>query len=172
MLEVLKIHTKVFNKLQRNERVAARQGTNLLYHLTHAIQYGRDPGVASGENKLIAYVGHDTNIANVAALLNLHWELPEYPRDDMPPGGALIFEVRQPPDKPEAPENQRVYAFFAAQSADTMRELDKKAPTIVPVYIPCPGGAGSCSVSEFRQLAAKAIDANNDCITDWPPAAP
>jgi 4-phytase/acid phosphatase len=108
----------------------------------------------------------------VAALLNLHWELPEYPRDDMPPGGALIFEVRQPPDKPEAPENQRVYAFFAAQSADTMRELDKKAPTIVPVYIPCPGGAGSCSVSEFRQLAAKAIDANNDCITDWPPAAP
>jgi len=120
MLDILKIHTGVFDKVQRASYVAQRQGDNLLYHIAYAVEYGRDPTETERDKKFIAYIGHDTNIANVAGLLNLHWQLYKYPVDDMPPGGALIFEVRK-----ESDNQLFVYAFFAAQSPDTMREGSK-----------------------------------------------
>jgi 4-phytase / acid phosphatase len=39
MLDVLKIHTQVFDRVQRDKYVSLRQGGNLLYHLSHAVEY-------------------------------------------------------------------------------------------------------------------------------------
>jgi 4-phytase/acid phosphatase len=107
MLDVLRLHTAVFDKVQRAKYVAGRQGANLLYHIVYALKNGRDPGSPGGPYKLVAYVGHDTNIANLAGLLDLHWQLPEYPQDDMPPGGALVFELRHQPAVPLFPTTGR-----------------------------------------------------------------
>ena len=41
--------------------------------------------------------GHDTNLSNIAGTLNLNWII-DGRRDDTPPGGALLFELRQLPD--------------------------------------------------------------------------
>ncbi|MGH6834311.1 MAG: histidine-type phosphatase [Methylocella sp.] len=165
MLDILQIHTEVFKKVQRACYVAQQQGDNLLYHLTYAVQNGRDPTEPDGDKKFIAYIGHDTNIANVAGLLDLHWRLSEYPVDDMPPGGALIFEVRKALDK-----QLYVYAFFAAESPDTMRQGDKAVAEMRPVSIPCTGKGndGSCSIAEFIKLTDKALDnkAKEVCVTD------
>jgi 4-phytase/acid phosphatase len=165
MLDTLQLHTAVFSKVQRAHYVSQRQGANLLYHIAYAVKNGRDPGTASGDNKFIAYVGHDTNIANVAALLNLHWTAGKYSADDMPPGGALIFEVRQEPAS--------VSAFFAAQSPDDMRN-QMGEPDQVPVKIPrCGNSDRSCPLedfvkpmAEFLKMTRPILDSNRQCLTD------
>ncbi|MGB6177538.1 MAG: histidine-type phosphatase, partial [Methylocella sp.] len=177
-LDILKIHTGVFDKVQRRASyVAQRQGDNLLYHIAYAVEYGRDPTETERDKKFIAYIGHDTNIANVAGLLNLHWQVSKYPVDDMPPGGALIFEVRK-----ESDNQLFVNAVFAAQSPETMRQEDKaeaemKAEAkMVAVSIPCARKRidGSCSMKEFTHLTGKAVknEANPVCVTDLHPELP
>ncbi len=176
MLDILRLHTAVFDKVQRAKYVAERQGSNLLHHIVYALENGRDPGAPGGPYKFIAYVGHDTNIANLAALLDLHWQLPEYPQDDMPPGGALVFELRQRPNQPPS-----VDAFFAAQSPDAMRNYTGPAPGHVPVKtddVPvkirrCPPGGDICAMDDFVVPLAQFIamtrpilERNPGCLTD------
>jgi 4-phytase / acid phosphatase len=170
MLELLEIHTGVFRVIQREcKEVAQRQGENLLYHIAYAILKGRDPSEPpGGEQKLIAYVGHDTNIANVAGLLNLHWKISKYPQDDMPPGGALIFEVRK-----ESDNQLYVDVSFAAQPPGTMRQ-EMPGAKMVPVSIKCSGTTridGRCSMDEFIDLAEQAFDNEvaKACVTDVRP---
>jgi 4-phytase / acid phosphatase len=97
MLDILQIHTQVFKKVQRDEYVSLRQGGNLLYHLSYAVEHGTDPSEPNGSKTFIAYIERDTNIANLAGILNLHWHLSEYPDDDMPPEvlSSLRFAGRQ-----------------------------------------------------------------------------
>jgi 4-phytase / acid phosphatase len=177
VMDLLSIHTGVFKVVQREcPEIATRQGSNLLYHMAYAIAHGRDPSESEGDKELIAYIGHDTNIANVAGLLNLHWKLDEYPEDDMPPGGALIFEVRKHSD------NQlHVYAWFAAQPPDIMRNRTRGAKKW-PVSISCERD-GSCTMDAFLDLVEHALDpvivvryakdsvevVKNDCVTDFHP---
>jgi 4-phytase/acid phosphatase len=109
-----------------------------------------------------------TSIANLAALLDLHWQLPEYPQDDMPPGDALVFELRQGPN-----HQPSVDAFFAAQSPDAMRNHTDTAPDHVPVKTrPCPPG-GQCAMADFVVPLAQFIamttpilGQNRGCLTD------
>jgi 4-phytase/acid phosphatase len=172
MLEMLQIHTEVFKQLQRAQYVAQQQGDNLLYHISYAIEHGTDPSEPNAGKKFIAYIGHDTNIANVAGLLNLHWRLSEYPDDDMPPGSALIFEVRK--------DGGRLFvsSAFAVEPPDIMRDPEKflgpepitdwlKVAKMVPLSIPCTGKRrdGSCPMAEFTRLTAPARD-NKACVTD------
>lgn len=168
MLDILGLHTAVFNEVQRAHYVAARQGANLLYHVVGAIKTGLDPGSPGGPYKFVAYVGHDTNIANLAALLDLHWQLPEYPLDDMPPGGALVFELRQPSN--QAPI---VDAFFAAQSPDEMQS-GAGEPERAPVKTRrCPANGGHCEMvdfvvplAEFIDMTTPILQRNRGCLTD------
>jgi len=44
-------------------------------------------------SKLVVYVGHDTNLANIGGMLGLHWRLKTYLPDETPPAGALAFEL-------------------------------------------------------------------------------
>ena len=77
----------------------ARQGANLLFHMAYAIKNGAPliPLSTDGAapSNFVVYVGHDTNIANVAGLLGLQWQIGDYPRNDVAPGAALAFEVRR-----------------------------------------------------------------------------
>ena len=67
--------------------------------------------------KFVAYVGHDTNIANLAGIMDVTWTQAGYQRNQTPPAGALVFEVRLGPDK-----KQRVYTSYLAQSPEQMRK--------------------------------------------------
>ncbi len=62
-------------------------------HLQQAVTGKQVPG-ALGElgDRAVILVGHDTNLANIAGMLNLNW-LIDGRRDDTPPGGALVFEL-------------------------------------------------------------------------------
>src|SRR5262249_61291158 len=97
-MKVLAIHADLFNKKQRNGGVALLQGANLLYHMAYAIRNGA-PLTPSADGatpvNFVVYVGHDTNIANVAGLLGLQWPAGDYPANEVSPGAALAFEVRR-----------------------------------------------------------------------------
>lgn len=60
--------------------VARRYASNLLAHVVRALG---DAGGAA------LYVGHDTNVEQVAALLNLTWAIPPYADNLVPPGSIL-----------------------------------------------------------------------------------
>ena len=96
--------------------------------------------------KLTVLVGHDTNIADLGGLLDLHWKVPSYPRDDPPPGGALGFEVLA-----DASGKQFVRAFYRSQTMDQVRELQPLSAANAPAYeyLPIPGCASLCPMAEF-----------------------
>jgi hypothetical protein len=70
-----------------------------------------------GDRALI-FVGHDTNIANMAGMLGLSWLIPGYQRDDTPPGGALVFELW----RASATGDHTVRTYYMAQTLEQMRK--------------------------------------------------
>ena len=170
---LLAIHADLFNKMQRNGDVALLQGANLLYHMISAIATGKPlipAAVGPPMNfplKFMVYVGHDTNIANVAALLGLHWPVGDYPADDVAPGAALAFEVRQ--FTLGAPSY--VNALMLVQPPDSLRADGSDIRSIPLPIRGCHGPDGSCGMSEFVNIAMnivkKARAENSACVTDW-----
>ena len=174
-MKLLAIHADLFNKEQRNRSVALPQGANLLYHMAYAIKNGAPliPPSTDGAapSNFVVYVGHDTNIANVAGLLGLEWKIGDYPSNDVAPGAALAFEVR----RSESNESY-VYPVMLAQPPDSLRgDGSEVSSELLRFYNPalppsrCNGPYGSCAMSDFVKIVKNAIkhDENNACITDW-----
>ena len=98
------------------------------------------------EAKFVAYVGHDTNIWNLAGMMDVTWLQPGYQRNQTPPGGALMFEVRESADK-----KLRVYTSYVAQSLEQMRNATpltvEAPPAKTPLRLPgCSTAAAGISV--------------------------
>ena len=169
-MKLLAIHADLFNKKQRDGGVALLQGANLLYHMAYAIKNGAPliPPSADGATPVnfVVYVGHDTNIANVAGLLGLQWPAGDYPANDVAPGAALAFEVRR-----SAPNesNEYVHPVMLAQPPDSLRGDGSEIRSVPLPISGCNGPNGSCAMSDFVKIVKNAIkhDENNACITDW-----
>ena len=92
-------------------------------------------------------------------MLDLHWQVGEYPADDPPPGGALGFELLR-----DASGAQWVRAFYQAQSMDQLRNLTPLSAKAPParVYIPITGcsksAAEPCSLSRFQAIVQGKLD--------------
>lgn len=99
-------------------------------------------------------VGHDTNIADLGGLLNLHWSVGGYPPDDPPPGGGIIFSLLAAADG-----TQYVTAAYQVQSMDQIRNLTRldatHPPAIEPLPIPGCGNSSAptaCTLTAFSRL--------------------
>lgn len=102
--------------------------------------------LTSGE-KFSVLVGHDTNIAELGGMLNLHWWLGGYPADDPPPGGGILFRLWH--DK--ATGVRYVTAFYQVQTMDQIRNLVAAPPAMQALPIP---GCGDSTAPEACPLAA------------------
>ena len=89
------------------------------------------PDPAVREAKFVAYVGHDTNIWNLAGMMDVTWLQPGWQRNQTPPGGALMFEVRESADK-----KLRVYTSYVAQSLEQMRNATPLTAETPPAKTP------------------------------------
>ena len=140
--ELLKFHALKFRYEGRAPYVAARAASPLAARMLGAVEHGP---------KLTVLVGHDTNIADLGGMLDLHWQVPDYPRDDPPPGGAIGFEVLS-----DAAGKQFVRAFYRAQTMDQVRELQKLDAANAPSYqyLPIPGCAERCPIADFEQIVS------------------
>lgn len=109
--------------------------------------------------KLTLLAGHDTNIADLGGFFQVHWKVPQYPMDDVPPGGAMGFELWR-----GAAGKQFVRMFFRAQTMDQLREQRPLtgAEKAQRSYIAIPGCGNSvaptaCSWPVFQKLVASRL---------------
>ena len=111
--EVLPVHTSVFNAVNRAPVVAQLKGASLLSEMMAALE-GTHRDQRCNAASLVVFVGHDTNIANVGALLGVNWQIAGYPDNATPPGATLQFELWEQGDKKE------VRVRFFAQTPEAL----------------------------------------------------
>jgi hypothetical protein len=163
MLQALALHARVFNALERCSYIAQRQGDNMLPSCIRD-QLRAGPKNSERREQIHCLCWARYQHCQCCCAVKFHWTLPAYgpdEDDDMPPGGALIFEVRETASG--VGRRKSIYAF-AAQAPDGLH------PVMVPVSIPnCGFPDGPCTVDAFWKLAMNTLsyDANKDCVTDW-----
>jgi 4-phytase/acid phosphatase len=160
MTPVFRLHTTAFDLEQRTPYIAALQGSLLLRKILLALKNETDAraGTAPAGAKFVAYVGHDTNIANLGGMLELSWQQPGYQKDQTPPAGALTFELRE-----EGSGIRNVYVSYVAQSLDDMRDLKGDHPTRTPVVVPNCSTAETgfpCRLDKLEALVNQKLDRN------------
>jgi 4-phytase/acid phosphatase len=169
MLQTFRLYTEAFDLMERTPYLARRQGSALLMRAAAAVTGGHSSGLGATDNavrdaKFIAYVGHDTNIANLASIMDVTWTQPGYQRNQTPPAGALVFEVRLGSDK-----KQRVYTSYLAQSLEQMRRVTPLTLEAPPLKTPlrlrgCNANTPGfpCLIDEFSVAIRNALD--RDCV--------
>ncbi|HEY2886698.1 MAG TPA: histidine-type phosphatase [Rhizomicrobium sp.] len=155
MSRVFRLHTTAFDLEQRTRYIAKRQGSALVKKMLLALQGKADgtAGTAPADAKFVVYVGHDTNISNVAGMLGLSWQQPSYQQDQTPPAGALIFELHQ-----TSSGSRYVSAFYVAQSLDDLRRVSGTTPRRTAVPILGCSNESRCPLEHFAKLATHALD--------------
>jgi len=90
------LHQAASDLVKRTPYLAAARSGNLLAWIGAALaaHAGRvaPPPPANTPAHVVFLVGHDTNLANVQALLGLRWHIPGQP-DPYAPGAALVFSL-------------------------------------------------------------------------------
>jgi len=157
------IHTAYFAEVQQKPIVGRIQGSNLGNQILQALQQeAQSPG--KSPNKLIIFSGHDTNIANIAGLLNLKWKLPDLPDNDTPPAGALVFELWSGASGDSYVRVRYVHQTLAQLRTGVMLSSENP-PNWVDVAVP---GCKSlnCAFADFQRIMSTAIDTN--LVTNTP----
>jgi 4-phytase / acid phosphatase len=159
---LLDLHTAASDFAQRTPIVAKAQASNLLNQVNKALEQavsGKsvDGTLSKPDSRALVLVGHDTNLSNIAGLLNITW-LIDGRRDDTPPGGALVFELW----KDRALKKYSVRIFYVAQTLEQMREaapLDlRNLPQRVPIFLPgCSEEDSSCAWPTFTRTIQQAV---------------
>ena len=159
---LMELHTSAADITERTPEIARVQASNLLDQILRAMQQAvtTKPVVGAPDkpaDRVLFLVGHDTNITNVAGVLNLTW-IEDGHRDDTPPGGALVFELWH--NRKTGRDSVRTY--FTVQTLEQMRSgaaltLDQP-PLRIPVFIPgCSQADLSCAWPAFAQTIQQRI---------------
>jgi 4-phytase / acid phosphatase len=160
--EIMQLHTADADFTQRSPVIARMNGSNLVEHIVRALEQSAAgkplPGTPGNPgDRALFLVGHDTNIASVAGLLDLHWII-DGRRDDTPPGGTLIFELWRSGDGARS-----VRLYYAAQTLRQMREATSltlaRPPERVAVFVPgCSQPDMSCALDSFAATVRGVVD--------------
>jgi len=167
--EVLRFSEMRQIKYEYFERVPyiARHGaSNIVAQLTQALVEGT--GVDAGLKvagppaaPYVLYVGSDTQIAEIGAILDLHWQPRSYLADETPPTGGLVFERLVDPVT-KAPS---VRVSFLTPTLDQIRDaatLDEgNPPEVLLLAIPdCAKQMqdSACPLGRFGEIVRARVD--------------
>ncbi len=170
--ELLTLHQLDQDLTQKTKPIAQQRGSNLLSLIGAILVNGHSfPGhAATGQPVRLGFlVGHESNIHNIAALLDLTWQIPGFLPGEASPGGALAFEqfreVRS--------EKRYVRIAYYAQTLDEMRHrssLSYRDPAgMVQVALPaCSADLvnNACPLETFLKIVKTAVDPG--CVTATP----
>jgi 4-phytase/acid phosphatase len=140
--------------------IAQRGASQLLQQILLGLDTGDKPLLGGPPAvKWLAYVGHDSNIAQLRTLMGFDWKIAEYPENDAAPGGTLLFE-RWVDDHTGA---RFVSLAYVAQSMDQLRDLTPLDADVEPFRVQFPGLAGEKSgpmmpLEDFEKVMAERID--------------
>lgn len=139
---MLPVHNMVFDALNRAPDVAAARGGAMLRAIRSSL-------LAEAGARVIIYAGHDTNIANLGGLLDLHWDIPEQGHNAIPPGGALLFTLWE-----NAPGRREIRASFLAPTLETLHAPSPGGePVILDAGLLC--GGAPCTPEAFSLLTER-----------------
>lgn len=139
------LHATEFALLARPRYLAARNLSAIAPLMLGALF---DPRADAPRVTMLS--GHDTNVANLGGLLDLHWRVPGFATDDPTPGGAIVLELLR-----DGSGAQYVRARYRSQSLDQIRRGG--AGAAVSVSLPLPGCSargifGLCTRAAFEAL--------------------
>jgi 4-phytase / acid phosphatase len=156
------LHSLQFDLIERTQHLARRQGSALLQQVFETLRQTAErtstpQDQVPPESKLVIYVGHDTNLANIGGMLRVDWQLKNYLLNETPPAGAMAFELLRHNAKPF------VRMSYYSQSLDQMRSATRLSPTQPPdraEIIPrCKNSQdGACPWDEFRDWVRQSVD--------------
>jgi len=118
-----------------------------------------DGAFGTNQPQVLVIISSDGFVAGLAGLLHMHWLLPGYQPDFCPPGGALVFELRQV----TATGQYLVRVFYTAQTFDQLRNLTALSLTNPPatMQLLVPGGSSTTNLdvdfTTFTNLMNAAI---------------
>ena len=118
-----------------------------------------DGALGTPDSQVLVIISSDGYVAGLAGLLDAHWLLPGYQPDFCPPGGALVFELRQV----TATGQYLVRVFYTAQTFDQLRNLTPLTLGAPPatMQLLVPGGSSTTKLdvdfSTFTNLMNAAI---------------
>jgi 4-phytase/acid phosphatase len=160
---LMELHSAATDFTERTPIMARIGASNLLTVIDKSIEQAVSQKVIHGipgkpGDRALFLIGHDTNLTNIAGLLNLTW-IADGRRDDTPPGGALIFELWR--NRKTGQFSVRTY--FTVQTLEQMRSSAtlslSNPPQRVPVFLPgCSEKDYSCPLPAFTQAVQHAID--------------
>lgn len=165
LVRVLELHRIYADLMRRTPYLATIRGSNLLAHIVASMEQAASGRTVKGalgpaDTALLVLAGHDTNQSNAAGILTLSWALPGYPRDETPPGGALIFCMWLNP----ATKRHFVRIEYLAASLDQMHNAARLTTAAPPpsIQLTIPGckeavGEPGCSWEEFKTVARHSI---------------
>ncbi|WP_165175013.1 histidine-type phosphatase [Desulfovibrio sp. ZJ369] len=188
LARLLPLHSRVFDVINRAPLVARARGSSLLKEMADALA-GRHYDQRLNAARLVVFVGHDTNIANIGSLLGVTWQARGWPPDGIPPGSALFLELwgvgerrevrvrfyAQTPAALHTPlagdHEQRPEPPFSRNAGqDAPRTVKPEqagdaalfAPAAAVVTAPPVVGEARFSLAAFEELVRKRI--NQDCL--------
>lgn len=142
-------HALEFRLLARPPHVAAAHLAGIAPILVEGL---------TGSAAVTLVSGHDTNVANLGGLLDIHWQVPGIAADDPAPGGAIVLERLR-----DAKGGLYVRALYRSQTLDQIRgagPLGADAPYRVVLAIPgcaARGIRGLCTLAQFEAKLAPAL---------------
>ncbi len=153
------LHALDFDLTQRTLYVAQVQASNMASHVLQTLEQAASGqpvagAIAPPAYKLVVLAGHDTNIANLAGLLNLSWSVDGLPMNPTLPGGALVFELWQHGDG-----RSFIRTYYMTQTLDQLRNAAPLSlaspPAIAPVFIPGASTTGTGYEAPLEVFAAR-----------------
>ena len=160
-----RINTLLIEIAMRQPYLARVQSSSAASHILRTMIQtisGTNLAGAFGDTntRIHVIISSDYYVAGLAGLLGAHWLLPGYQPDFCPPGGTLVFELRQV----KATGQYLVRVFYTAQTFDQLRNLTTltlaEPPATMQLLIPggsSPAANLDVSFSSFSNLLNAAI---------------
>lgn len=154
---IMPLHDLYADLMRRAPHIASRHSARLIRRIGDLL--AAPP--PAGQPRMVTFVGHDTNLSNVAGLLDVDWTLPGQP-DKTAPDTALAFEVW----REGATDRRYIRLVVHYQTLAELRgPIDRHhamplaESRVVPI-IGCDGPQGLCGLPGFIDRLTGKLDPN------------
>jgi 4-phytase/acid phosphatase len=155
---IITLHDASFAFSKKSPASARGRDGNMLAHIAATLSAAAGlpaklPALAPPGTRALVLIGHDTDLASQAALLDVDWHQPQQP-DDYPPGGALIYQLI------ESRGHYAVRVRIALPTLAGLRAADAGsagAMHVATLRLPGCDQGGMCPLANFRAVVAKGV---------------
>ena len=155
LTQIMTLHALASDITRRDPAVAGHNGAMLAQDVLAALGGGAPLPAQHGKRaRITVFLGHDTNLDNLAGIFGLTWSLPGQP-DDTAPDTALVFERWR-----DAPGHETVRVFVRYQTLAQLRGLTRLAGDEKPGEVALTPGycrAAGCDIADLQRRVRQVV---------------